>query len=115
MPSSRRVRWVTWREPGLVILVVAVTAGLAVVISSCSFLQAVLPAPAPKPRPFNHEAHTVRGIACIDCHEGAEKEVKAGMPAKAFCMNCHEDLDKEKDKPLEKKVRSEERRVGKEG
>jgi len=95
---------VTWREPGLVILVVAVTAGLAVVISSCSLLQAVLPAPAPKPRPFNHEAHTVRGISCIDCHEGAEKEVKAGMPAKAFCMNCHEDLDKEKDKPLEKKV-----------
>jgi hypothetical protein len=46
----------------------------------------------------------VRGISCADCHEGTEKEAKAGMPSKAFCMNCHDDLDKEKDKPLEKKV-----------
>lgn len=104
MPSKPRVRWVTWREPGLVIVPVCVVIGFGVILSSCGLLQAVFPPAAPAPRPFNHEAHTVRGISCIDCHEGAEKEAKAGMPTKAFCMNCHDDLDKEKDKPLEKKV-----------
>ena len=104
MRSKPRVRWITWRNPGLAIVVVAGIAGLAVVGSSCSLIQAIFPAPAPQRRPFNHEAHTVRGIGCADCHEGAEKEAKAGMPSKAFCMTCHEDLDKEKDKPLEKKV-----------
>jgi c(7)-type cytochrome triheme protein len=46
----------------------------------------------------------VRGPGCVDCHEGAEKEARAGMPSKDFCMNCHEDLDKDPAKPLEKKV-----------
>ena len=104
MPSKRTVRWVSWRDPGLVIVAICLVGGLGVVVSSCSFMEAIFPPAAPQPRPFNHEAHTVRGISCADCHEGAEKEAKAGMPSKAFCMNCHEDLDKEKDKPLEKKV-----------
>src|SRR5262245_10893764 len=104
MLSKRRVRWVTWRNPGLVIVSASLLGGVAVLLSSCSLIQAIFPSPAPQPRPFNHEAHTVRGISCADCHEGAEKEAKAGMPSKAFCMNCHDDLDKEKDKPLEKKV-----------
>jgi len=104
MRSSPRVRWITWRHPGVAIVTVCLVAGLAVVVSSCSLFQAIFPASTPPPRPFNHEAHTVRGVSCLDCHEGAEKEAKAGMPTKAFCMNCHEDLDKEKDKPLEKKV-----------
>lgn len=104
MTSNPRGRWISWREPGLVIVPVCLAVGMAVVLSSCGLLQAIFPAPAPEPRPFNHEAHVVRGVSCLDCHEGAEKEVKAGMPTKAFCMNCHEDLDKEKDKPLEKKV-----------
>ncbi len=77
---------------------------LGALATSCSLFRAIFPEAIAGPRPFNHEAHTVRGIACLDCHEGAEKEVRAGMPSKAFCMNCHEELDKEKDKPLEKKV-----------
>ena len=93
--------WLTWRNPGLFVLGACLVAGVAL---SCTLFETVFPSPPPTPRPFNHEAHTVRGIGCADCHEGAEKEVKAGMPSKAFCMNCHEDLDKEKDKPLEKKV-----------
>ncbi len=103
MPSRRR-RWISWRDPGLAIVVIALAGGLAVVGNSCSIFQAIFPPAAPQRRPFNHEAHTVRGISCADCHEGAEKEARAGMPSKAFCMNCHEDLDKEKDKPAEKKV-----------
>jgi hypothetical protein len=104
MPSDARVPWVSWRNPGLVIVFIALMLGFATLASSCSLILAVFPAPAPERRPFNHEAHTVRGISCADCHEGAEKEVRAGMPSKMFCMTCHEDLDKEKDKPLEKKV-----------
>jgi len=104
MPSKPRVKWVSWQDPGLIIIIASLTAGAAILLSSCSLVQAIFPSPAPQPRPFNHEAHTVRGISCADCHEGSEKEAKAGMPSKAFCMNCHEDLDKEKDKPVEKKV-----------
>ena len=72
-------------------------------LGACSVLQSIMPS-APAPRPFNHEAHTVRGIGCADCHEGGEKEVRAGMPTREFCMNCHEDLDKDPQKPVEKKV-----------
>jgi hypothetical protein len=104
MRSRSIAAWVSWRNPGLLIVFVSAMMGLGLAGSSCSLIRGVFQGPAPEPRPFNHEAHTVRGISCIDCHEGAEKEVKAGMPSKAFCMNCHEDLDKEKDKPLEKKV-----------
>ncbi len=96
-----------WRTPGIALAgLVLLTGGIAAfLLSACSIYEAISPAaPPPPPRPFNHEAHTVRGIACADCHEGAEKEARAGMPSKMFCMNCHEDLDKEKDKPLEKKV-----------
>lgn len=104
MPSRARARWVSWREPGLVLVGLSLAAGIGVLASSCSLIRSWIPPAAPEPRPFNHEAHTVRGIGCADCHEGAEKEVKVGMPAKAFCMNCHEELDKEKGKPIEKKV-----------
>jgi hypothetical protein len=104
MRSEPAATWLSWRNPGLVLVGVSLAAGLAVVLSSCTLFQALYPPATPPPRPFNHEAHTVRGIGCADCHEGAEKEARAGMPSKAFCMNCHEDLDKEKDKPREKKV-----------
>ena len=104
MPSKPWASWISWRDPGLAVLLAAVALGLWTFATSCSLIRAVFPAPPPEPRPFNHEAHTVRGISCLDCHEGAEKEARAGMPAKAFCMNCHEELDKEKDKPIEKKV-----------
>jgi hypothetical protein len=98
----------SWRTPGVALAGLVLSAGAAALflLSACSVWEAISPSAAATtpPRPFNHEAHTVRGIACADCHEGAEKEARAGMPAKAFCMNCHEDIDKEKDKPLEKKV-----------
>jgi len=104
MRFDRSLPWMTWRNPGLLLVGLSLAGGLAVFLSSCTLFQAVFPPAPPKPRPFNHEAHIVRGVACADCHEGAEKEVRAGMPSKAFCMNCHEELDKEKDKPVEKKV-----------
>jgi hypothetical protein len=78
--------------------------GLMAMASSCSVFRTFFPSAGPPPRPFNHEAHIVRGISCQDCHETAEKEARAGMPTKAFCMTCHEDLDQDPAKPLEKKV-----------
>ncbi len=73
-------------------------------LASCAIVRTFFPSAGPERRPFNHEAHTVRGVGCADCHETADKEAKAGMPSKEFCMNCHEDLDKDPLKPIEKKV-----------
>lgn len=73
-------------------------------LASCGVLRSFFGGAEAAPRLFNHEAHIVRGVGCLDCHEGGEKEIRAGLPSKAFCMNCHEDLDKEPGKPLEKKV-----------
>ena len=77
---------------------------LAAAATSCAVFRSMGIGGASEPRKFNHEAHIVRGPACVDCHEGAEKEARAGMPSKDFCMNCHEDLDKDAAKPLDKKV-----------
>jgi hypothetical protein len=77
---------------------------LAAAGASCTMLRSIWTSDAPAPRPFNHEAHIVRGPSCADCHEKAEKEASAGMPSRDFCMNCHEDLDKDPNKPVEKKV-----------
>ncbi len=96
--TSSDARLVAWGRRWLAILLLA---GLG---ASCTMLRAIWPGGGAAPRPFNHEAHIVRGTSCADCHETAEKDVKAGMPSKAFCLNCHEDLDKDAAKPLEKKV-----------
>ena len=87
------------RPPVSVLLLVG-----ALLAASCGVFRAIMPSAGPAPRPFNHEAHTVRGVGCADCHDGADKEARAGMPSKDFCMTCHEDLDKDPAKPLEKKV-----------
>lgn len=50
-----------------------------------------------KPRavehPFEHRAHSVKGIACLQCHEGmtrADKEGPLHLPAPEKCVGCHE-------------------------
>lgn len=77
---------------------------LAGAATSCVVFRSLGIEAAAEPRKFNHEAHIVRGPSCLDCHETAEKEARAGMPSREFCMNCHEDLDKDPAKPPEKKV-----------
>lgn len=72
--------------------------------ASCSVVRDIFTSPAPPPRPFNHAAHIDRGISCLDCHAGGEKEIKAGMPTKDSCMVCHEDIDKEPLRAKEKTV-----------
>jgi hypothetical protein len=71
-------------------------------VASCGLVRSIVGGPAP--RLFNHQSHLERGVGCTDCHTGAEKEVRAGMPSKEFCMNCHEELDKDPAKSKEKKV-----------
>ncbi|MBI4564202.1 MAG: cytochrome c3 family protein [Planctomycetes bacterium] len=77
---------------------------LVVVAASCRFASTLLPSAGPAPRPFNHAAHLERGIDCMTCHEGAERDAKAGMPAVDTCMICHEELDQDPKKPPEQKV-----------
>lgn len=72
--------------------------------ASCSLVRAIFPASGPPPRPFNHQAHLERGLDCATCHEGGEKETRAGMPSVELCMTCHEDLDKDPAKPMAQKV-----------
>ena len=74
------------------------------IATSCSLMNAIVPSAAPPPRPFNHEAHLVRGLECADCHDKAEEEVQAGMPTREMCWLCHEELDEDPDKPREQKV-----------
>jgi hypothetical protein len=43
-----------------------------------------------QPVEFDHRHH-VRddGIACLYCHEGAERNARAGIPPTELCMGCH--------------------------
>lgn len=44
---------------------------------------------APQPFPFNHQRHVSAGAACLDCHRGADKRERAGLPQADQCMLCH--------------------------
>lgn len=46
----------------------------------------------------SHALHKEEGLACTDCHPGAESEARAGMPYMDDCAACHEeeaDMDAE--------------------
>lgn len=42
---------------------------------------------------FSHKKHSEAGVECTDCHEGAMREMTAGMPKAEFCFECHSALD----------------------
>ena len=44
------------------------------------------------------DGHGKRGVDCVDCHEGAKTEDRAGMPDRNLCMLCHEEVDEAKEK-----------------
>jgi glucose dehydrogenase len=53
-----------------------------------------LPGPAvSQPLPFSHRAHSQLGLRCAECHTGAAKEARAGLPAAAKCMSCHRTVE----------------------
>ena len=43
----------------------------------------------PQPIPFSHKQHAAAGLSCNDCHRGAEKRERAGLPDSEQCMLCH--------------------------
>lgn len=45
---------------------------------------------APQPVAFSHQQHVSAGITCLDCHPGADKKERAGLPQAGQCMLCHE-------------------------
>ena len=49
----------------------------------------------PQPIPFSHKQHTAAGVSCIDCHRGAEKRERAGLPSVGQCMLCHQTIKTE--------------------
>jgi hypothetical protein len=43
-----------------------------------------------QPIAFNHSKHIENGIACTDCHAGAQEQARATLPEISTCMTCHE-------------------------
>ncbi len=51
---------------------------------------------AKQPVLFPHNKHMALGLACVDCHSGADKRAAAGIPSVRKCMLCHEKIAVEK-------------------
>jgi len=47
------------------------------------------PPPPEQPIAFNHQVHSESDIECSRCHQGAETQDQAGLPAMATCATCH--------------------------
>jgi hypothetical protein len=65
-------------------------AALLVGLSACAHLLGIRPA---GPRPFEHRAHVVVGIACVRCHAGIERAGEQGplhLPSMDTCTSCHQ-------------------------
>jgi hypothetical protein len=39
--------------------------------------------------PFSHQRHAVLKRPCVECHAGALKSARAGLPNSAQCQPCH--------------------------
>ncbi len=57
-------------------------------------LAALSPASARAAQPvaFPHGKHIKLGLACVDCHTGADTRAAAGIPSVQKCMLCHAKL-----------------------
>ncbi len=54
---------------------------------------------------FPHDVHHSDdvGMDCVECHDGAEDQERAGMPTLGQCWQCHEEA-KELEKPFERQL-----------
>lgn len=59
-----------------------------------AFLMALslIAARAAQPVAFPHGKHMQLGLACVDCHSGADTRAAAGIPSVRKCMLCHAKL-----------------------
>ena len=51
-------------------------------------------APA-QPLPFSHRVHAELKLRCAECHRGAARDERAGLPETKLCMACHVAVAKE--------------------
>jgi len=50
------------------------------------------PPPPEQPIPYSHKTHLAQGLKCVDCHETAESDDHATLPATSTCMGCHSNV-----------------------
>ncbi len=62
----------------------------------CVVLAVAVAARAQQPIAFPHNTHMKMGLACIDCHIGADTRADAGVPSVTKCMLCHAKLGRDK-------------------
>lgn len=56
---------------------------------ACASILGIRPTP---PHSFEHRAHSIKGIHCLDCHDGVERASDTGelhLPDTATCVGCH--------------------------
>lgn len=76
----RRTAWLAW----LVVLV------LSSVLAACAGLLGIKP--RDEQHPFEHRAHGVAGVACVDCHQGMSRagdDAPLHLPDTQRCISCH--------------------------
>lgn len=69
---------------------------LPIVVFAQSYqgIEEKLPVPVdPQPISFSHKQHASVGLSCNDCHSGAEKRERAGLPKAEQCMLCHQTIE----------------------
>lgn len=64
-------------------LLAAVTAAL--IAAACGPSES----PPEQPIAFRHAPHAAKGIDCLQCHLGADKVDRAGLPPIDTCASCH--------------------------
>ena len=63
--------------------------GIFVLVGACARILGIR---EPGPHPFEHRAHTLRGISCLTCHAGVDQAGETGplhLPDDASCVACH--------------------------
>ncbi len=63
---------------------------LSLMLAACAGLLGIKP--RDPQHPFEHRAHSIKGIACVSCHVGIAKAGEEGplhLPGKDVCVSCH--------------------------
>lgn len=64
---------------------------LVLAVSACAGILGIRP---PGRRPFEHRAHVVEGVSCLECHAGVTTAKDTGplhLPGQQVCTKCHQE------------------------
>ncbi len=64
---------------------------LALTLAACAGILGIRP--REPGMPFEHRAHSIRGITCISCHQGVARAGDTGplhLPGTSACLGCHQ-------------------------